>query len=208
MNKFNEFKTNSNMIEIIGFAVTILVAFITSFLTSKINQKKTTAEVFKKEGVKIQERLLEFWAGLLIFDFETNIDNYKKKAGIKEKLNNQEIIKIVQSESIMYSSKNTIKAIGTYQQYSYNKKCPLNEEESEFRIMQGLVVALRVTKSMKFDFTGEKVRVIDLLRIKLKDLNLKKILLTYYFLIYYYFRERILLFIPVVVGLAIWRVFV
>lgn len=208
MNIFKELISNNNFITVVGFAVTILVAFITSFLTSKINQKKTTSEVFKKEGVKVQERLLEFWAGLLIFDFDTNIDNYKKRANIKKELNGQETIKLVQSESIMYSSKNTIKAIGTYQQYSYKKKSSLIKETNVIRIMQGLVVALRVTKSMKLDFTGEKVRVIDLIRIKLNDLDIKKILLTYYFLIYYYFKERIFLLISLIIGVVVWIIFI
>lgn len=49
-----------------------------------------------------------------------------------------------------------------------------------------------VTKRMKYDFTGEKISPIDLLRIKIKDLDNKKIILARYYLIKYYIKENIL----------------
>ena len=110
--------------------ITIILAFITSFLTVKNNQRKTVSEFFKKEGIKVQERLLDFWTGLLMNDLETNVDNYIKQANLKGKYNAQDITKIILKESMLYSSKSTIKAIGTYQQYIFKNK--LEDKESGF----------------------------------------------------------------------------
>lgn len=197
---------NDNAISVIGFFITIIVAFITSFLTTKSNQKKTTSEYFKKEGIKIQERLLEFWSGLLVFDFETNIKNYINSAKLSKNLNNQEIVKIVQKESILYSSKSTIKAIGTYQQYSYKNKRKgksLINEKSDIRLVQSMIVALRVTKRMKYDFTGERLSELDFIKIRINDLNFKKIFLARYFIIYYYIKEQ---FVKIILLLVIFTI--
>ena len=182
---FKKMVENQNTISIIGFFVTIIVAFITSFLTTKSNQKKMTSEYFKKEGIKIQERLLEFWSGLLFFDLDTNIKNYINIAKLNKQLESTEVIKIIQKESIQYSSKSTIKAIGTYQQYSYKNKKKrklLLNENGDIRSVQNLIVPLRVTKRMKYDFTGERLSELDLIRIRINDLNFKKIILVKYFL--------------------------
>lgn len=164
---------NSNIITIIGFLTTIILAFITSFLTIKSNQKRTISEYFKKEGIKSQERLLEFWSGLLIYDLDTNVNNYIKSANLKGNYNTQDIIKIIQKESILYSSKTTIKAIGTYQQFTY-KNTKINKK-SDYNTMLTMIIPLRVAKKMKYDFTGEKLSEIDLLKIRINDLNFKKL---------------------------------
>ena len=199
-----------NTISIIGFFVTIIVAFITSFLTTKSNQKKMTSEYFKKEGIKIQERLLEFWSGLLFFDLDTNIKNYINIAKLNKQLESTEVIKIIQKESIQYSSKSTIKAIGTYQQYSYKNKKKrklLLNENGDIRSVQNLIVPLRVTKRMKYDFTGERLSELDLIRIRINDLNFKKIILVKYFIIYYYLKEnfiKIILFVGIFITLLVF----
>ena len=152
-----------------------------------------TSEYFKKEGIKIQERLLEFWSGLLFFDLDTNIKNYINIAKLNNQLESTEVIKIIQKESIQYSSKSTIKAIGTYQQYSYKKKKKrklLLNENGDIRSVQNLIVPLRVTKRMKYDFTGERLSELDLIRIRINDLNFKKIILVKYFIINHYVKEN------------------
>lgn len=207
---FKKMVENQNTISIIGFFVTIIVAFITSFLTTKSNQKKMTSEYFKKEGIKIQERLLEFWSGLLFFDLDTNIKNYINIAKLNKQLESTEVIKIIQKESIQYSSKSTIKAIGTYQQYSYKNKKKrklLLNENGDIRSVQNLIVPLRVTKRMKYDFTGERLSELDLIRIRINDLNFKKIILVKYFIIYYYLKEnfiKIILFVGIFITLLVF----
>ena len=193
---------NDNAISVIGFFITIIVAFITSFLKTKSNQKKTISEYFKKEGIKIQERLLEFWSGLLVFDFDTNIDNYKKSAKLNKNLIGPDVVKSIQKDSILYSSKSTIKAIGTYQQYAY-KNNQITDKSSDIKIIQSIIVPLRVAKRMKYDFTGEKLSELDLIKIRINDLNIKKIILAYYFIIYYYLKENIIRIILTVIILVI-----
>lgn len=193
---------NENVISMIGFFITIIVAFITSFLTTKSNQKKTTSEYFKKEGIKIQERLLEFWSGLLVFDYDTNIKNYINRAKLTKNLSGPEVLKNIQKDSILYSSKSTIKAIGTYQQYAYKNNEPrknLIHKNSDIKTIQSVIVPLRVAKKMKYDFTGEKLSELDLIKIRINDLNLKKIILVYYFIAYYYLKENFIKIILLVV---------
>lgn len=193
---------NDNAISIIGFFITIIVAFITSFLTTKSNQKKTTSEYFKKEGIKIQERLLEFWRGLLVFDFDTNIANYKQVAKLNKNLIGSDVVKNIQKDSILYSSKSTIKAIGTYQQFVY-KNNQTTDKCSDIKTIQSIIVPLRVTKRMKYDFTGEKLSELDFIKIRINDLNIKKIILAYYFIFYYYLKENIIKIILIVIILVI-----
>ena len=193
---------NDNAISIIGFFITIIVAFITSFLTTKSNQKKTTSEYFKKEGIKIQERLLEFWSGLLVFDFDTNIANYKQVAKLNKNLIGPDVVKNIQKDSILYSSKSTIKAIGTYQQFVY-KNNQTTDKCSDIKTIQSIIVPLRVTKRMKYDFTGEKLSELDFIKIRINDLNIKKIILAYYFIFYYYLKENIIKIILIVIILVI-----
>ena len=193
---------NDNAISVIGFFITIIVAFITSFLTTKSNQKKTTSEYFKKEGIKIQERLLEFWSGLLVFDFDTNIANYKQVAKLNKNLIGSDVVKNIQKDSILYSSKSTIKAIGTYQQFVY-KNNQTTDKCSDIKTIQSIIVPLRVTKRMKYDFTGEKLSELDFIKIRINDLNIKKIILAYYFIFYYYLKENIIKIILIVIILVI-----
>ena len=168
--------------------ITIILAFITSFLTVKNNQRKTASEFFKKEGIKVQERLLDFWTGLLMNDLETNVDNYIKQANLKGKYNVQDITKIILKESMLYSSKSTIKAIGAYQQYIFKNK--LEDKKSGFDETKTLVVPLRVTKRMKYDFTGERVSEIDFLKVRINDLNFKKILQARIYIIWLNIKEN------------------
>lgn len=168
--------------------ITIILAFITSFLTVKNNQRKTASEFFKKEGIKVQERLLDFWTGLLMNDLETNVDNYIKQANLKGKYNTQDITKIILKESMLYSSKSTIKAIEAYQQYIFKNK--LEDKKSGFDETRTLVLSLRVTKRMKYDFTGERVSEIDFLKVRINDLNFKKILQARIYIIWLNIKEN------------------
>lgn len=80
----------------------------------------------------------------------------------------------------MYSSESTIKALATYQQYIFkNDNRNSNSKKDQ---MEMLIKTTRVATKLKYDFTGEKVNTIDLLKIKLNDLNIKAILWGYYWL--------------------------
>lgn len=90
------------------------------------------------------------------------------------------VIKIVQKDSYMYSSKLTIKYIGNYMQEIYKKK-----EEQE--MMKQIYLVSKIIANMKYDFTGEKTSVMDLLKIKINDLDRKKKMKIYWDEIKYFF---------------------
>lgn len=190
--------SDENLLTIIGFACTIFVAFITAFLTSKNNNISITSNYFKKEGINVQERILKFWSSLLLYDFNKCIEMYKRNIKLKEKIDDVEIIKLISHDAILYSSKSTIKAIATYQHYLYknnknnkNNKKTKEEKNSTIETMKLLIISSRIIKKMKYDFTGEKVDIIDLLKIRINDLDNKKILLSRILIIYYNFLENV-----------------
>lgn len=57
--------------------------------------------------------------------------------------------------------------------------------------MKLIIISSRVIKKMKYDFTGEKVDIIDLLKIRINNLDNKKILLARILIIYYSFIENL-----------------
>ena len=187
----NLFFSSDNLF--IGF----IVAIITFLFTLNINKNKTTTDTFKKEGITVQERLLDFWSGVLIFGTKQSFENYRSKANLNKKLSQSEIFEYIQSETVRYSSKNTLRALATYQQYVYKDK---SEKIIDYEL---IVLALRVAKSMKYDFTGEKTSVLDLMEIKIKDMKLIGYLMTYFYLVFYYIYDKIplLLFITLIVKL-------
>lgn len=197
---------NENALTILGFVSTIFVAFITAFLTSKNNSKNITFDNFKKEGIRIQERILKFWSSLLWFDFESCINNYKNSIGLKDKKNDTEILKLICYDAILYSSRSTIKSIGTYQYYIYknNNANTGNKKNNQFQTMKILVISSRVIKKMKYDFTGEKADIIDLLKMRINDLNLLKIITARFLIIYYDIKENFF----IISGIAILLIFI
>lgn len=198
----NKITSNDNLTTITGFTVTIFVAIVTSLFTIGINKKKTTTETFRKEGIMIQERLLDFWSGVLIYGSDKVFENYRAKAKLDKKMSQQEIFEVVQSESLRYSSRNTIKALATYQRCVYKENLIQKKENRDDKgSYKQLILALRVATSMKVDFTGEKNSVIDLMKIKINDFNLKKEIIAYWYLIYYYIYERIFLIIFSIIGI-------
>lgn len=128
-----------------------------------------------------------------MFDFNTALNSYADNAKLSKDISVEDLIKFMYKECVLYSSKATLKAIGTYQQYIYkNNKIDKNIISNNDTIIKNLILPLMVTKRMKYDFTGEKISPIDLLRIKIKDLDNKKIILARYYLIKYYIKENIL----------------
>lgn len=67
----------------------------------------------------------------------------------------------------MYSSKATLKYIGKYMQEVY-------KDREKPRKMEQMFLVSKIIVNMKNDFTGEKTSVINLLQIKINDLDIKK----------------------------------
>lgn len=181
-----------------------VVAIVTFLFTLNINKNKAITDTFKKEGITVQERLLDFWSNVFILGFEESLNNFKVKAKLDKKLSELDVFNYIKSESIRYSSKNTVKMMATYQQYVYkNSSLENNAITKKKDTMELIVLVLRVVKSMKYDFTGEKISVMDLIKIHIKNLNWRKYLLIHFYLVFYYIYDKIplLLFITIIVKL-------
>ena len=59
-------------------------------------------------------------------------------------------------------------------------------KEKNRTILQMFLVG-KIISNMKYDFTGEKTTVMDLLKVKINDLDLKKKLEIYFYEIKYFF---------------------
>lgn len=182
-----------DIINIIQIFTTILIAFATAYFTNINERKKQTTVFFKEEGIKSQKEILDFWSTILLNDFETAIKKYIANNSQKimkvnnlteaKKISDTMIISEVQKDSYMYSSRLTIKYIGNYMQEIF-------KEESKSRpILQTFLVG-KVISNMKYDFTGEKTTVMDLLRMKINDLTIDKILKIYWYEIKYFFKTN------------------
>lgn len=179
-----------NEIKIIQIAVTVFVAFITAFLTNLNERKKQTTVFFKQEGIKSQKLVLDFWCSILFSDYEKTIKRYisnNEKRIIEENCINKSkeitdvmVVKLVQKDSYMYSSKSTIKYIGNYMQEIYKSSQKKN-------FMRQMFLVAKIISNMKYDFTGEKISVLNLLKIKINDLDYKKVLKIYWYQIQYKF---------------------
>lgn len=93
------------------------------------------------------------------------------------------VIKEVQKDSYMYSSKVTLKYIGEYMQEIFKKR-------KKQRIILQMFLVGKIISNMKYDFTGEKTTVMDLLKIKINDLDFKKKVKIYLCEIKYFFRPN------------------
>lgn len=185
---------DSNIISIIQIIVTIIIAFITAYLTNINERKKQTTEFFKQEGIKIQKEMLDFWCSILFDDYKNTIKRYinNNKCEIKnanQLVDENEItetmaIKEVQKNSYMYSSKLTLKYIGNYMQEIFKNS------GKERTILQMFLVS-KIICNMKYDYTGEKTTVMDLLKIKINDLDFKKKIKIHLYGIKYFFLTKI-----------------
>ena len=184
---------NSNIIDILKIFVTIVIAFITAYLTNSNERKKQTTMFFKQEGIKVQEELLEFWCSILLSDYKNGIkkyinDNAKKlvknnNLKSKNKITDEIAIREIQKDTYIYSSKLTIKVIGIYTQEIFKKR-------KNQRIIYQMYLVGKIICSMKYDFTGEKTTVMDLLKIKINDLDFRKKLKIHLFEILYFLKVR------------------
>ncbi len=201
--EIKEFMLTDNGIKILGFVVTIVVAYVTAKLTSRNTKKSLTTQYFKEKEVNVQEKVLKFWCGLVMGNFNI-LNAYKEAIDSKDKKinkNDTDILTEIQKESYIYSSPKTIKAIKEYMQYLYRNKTdnieieeenPIKSKESildyiksKIKFSRMFVLIARIISRMKYDFTGEKVDELDIIKIKITDFNLFtravcRIMLWYY----------------------------
>ena len=142
----------------------------------------------KQEGIKVQKEMLDFWCSILFDDYKNTIKRYiNNKQEImnanqlkdENKITEAMAIKEVQKNSYMYSSKLTLKYIGIYMQEIFKNG------EKQRTILQMFLVD-KIIGNMKYDFTGEKTTVMDLLKIRINDLDFKKKIKIYLYGIKYF----------------------
>lgn len=176
-------------IDVLQLLVTIFIAFITAFFTNRNERRKQTTVFFKQEGIKEQKEILDFWSSILFMDYELTINTYKTRN--KQKLMEENniksekeitdvmIVKATQKASYMYSSKLTSKYIGNYMQIIF---------KSNANMLEQMFLVGKIISNMKYDFTGEKTSVLELLKIRLNDLDSKKRRRIYWYEIKWFFK--------------------
>lgn len=213
-----------NGIEILKLVVTVGIAYITAKITAKNTKKNLTTQYFKEKGTEIQEKVLKFWCGLFMNNFKI-VDSYREAFKDKKINNDTDILINIQKESYVYCSSKTIKAMKEYQQYLYKSK-DINVEESEdsqkekfnanktgyikakIKFANQFILITRIISRMKYDFTGEKVDELDLIKIKIKDLNLLTRFLCRITLWYYNIKELFIkIFLTIVALLIIFVIY-
>lgn len=216
-----EFLATDTGIKILEFSVTIVAAYLTAKLTSKNSKKNLTTQYFKERGVNAQEKVLNFWCSLLLNSDFNILESYKIAKNIEEsnfKKSDKDILGEIQKDSYIYCSPKTIKAIKDYQQYIYKnnrkkeKTIPKSKwkkylnEKIEFSLM--FILITRIISRMKYDFTGEKVDELDILKIKINDFNLITRIISRIILWYFNIKEIILKLLAILFsGILIYSIF-
>lgn len=177
MNDFIELLGNDNVKTILGFIISVFTAYFTAKLTLKSKKKSLTTQYFKEKGVEKQEQLLNYWCELFSNEYDI-VKAYNKAFNDNEK-DTSKIINYINRLCFVYCSSSTIKAVGNYCHYAYRKtsKDKKNSDKGKKRknsFYKPVSLILLIIVKMKYDFTGEKIDAIDLLRSRVLDLNLKK----------------------------------
>ena len=199
---------NNVLAFVMSFLSSVVVAYITAKLTLSNSRKSITAEHFKQQSIELQKINLEFWSSMLSSEISTAIKKYKidllklnndknintkikeienKKYGEEEL---KEMLKELQLNSYLYGSYSTIKAMGTYQQFAYKGINKEDNKKSNWKTMKTLTMVSRIISKMKYDYTGEKTSVMDILRIRINDFDFKKEIIGYLWSICFYIKER------------------
>ncbi len=207
MSKFlnNIINSNNNYMTLIGFLVTILTVILTAYFTNKNNKKKTTTQYFKEKGIEIQEKILRFWCGLFYDDFQI-MKTYHAVFNNKKLKNDVDVLKQVQKDSYVYCSSRTINSIKDYQQYLYSnqetKKTRFKfykQLKSKQNFLNQFILISRIISRMKYDFTGEKVDELVLIKMRINDLNFFTRFLFRCTLWYYNIKENIIKLISILI---------
>jgi len=144
--------------------------------------------------------------------------SYKQAYKIEKelKVSDLDALLIVQEDSYSYCSSKTISAIKDYMQFNYkanrNKKEPKNRIykllKNKINTFSMLILISRIINRMKYDFTGENVDELDIIKIKINDLNfysisLSRMILWYYNLKEYFFKIFCFLILLVLIILLV-----
>ena len=199
---------NNVLAFVISFLSSVVVAYITAKLTLSNSKKSITTEYFKQQSIEVQKNNLEFWYSVLSNELSVALKKYKiellklnndeesnkkikeielKKLGADEV---QKVLKELQLNSCLYGSYSTIKAIGTYQQFAYKAINKKDSKKTDWEKMKSLTMVSRIISKMKYDYTGEKTDVMDILRIRINDYDLKKEIIGYLWSVWFYVKER------------------
>ena len=206
---------------IISFLSSVVVAYITAKLTLSNSKKSITTEHFKQQSIEVQKINLEFWYSVLSNELSVALKKYKiellkldndnnsnkrikevenKKFGAEEV---QKVLKELQLNSCLYGSYSTIKAIGTYQRFAYKGINKKDSKKTDWETMKSLTMVSRIISKMRYDYTGEKTGVMDILRIRINDHNLKKEIIGYLWSIWFYIKERYMSILLVIIIIAL-----
>lgn len=202
---------------VISFLSSVVVAYITAKLTLSNSKKSITAEHFKQQGIELQKINLEFWYSVLSSELSVALKKYEinllklnndkdSNKKIKEIENKEygsekvkEILKELQLNSYLYGSYSTAKAIGTYQQFAYKGINKKGKRKSDWETMKSLTMVSRIISKMKYDYTGEKTGVMDILKMRINDYDLKKEIIGYLWSVWFYIKERYMFVLLVII---------
>lgn len=212
MENVTTFFENNFTIEIIKILASILIAYITAKVAIRNTKKTLTTQYFKEKGSALQEDILKFWCTLYINNFDIP-DTYKKVFASnkypKHLTNSAEILKYVNIQSSVYCSAETLKALSEYQQFAYKNENVKSRSKHEENLQKNgeknsvpklglknficpFVLITRIIAGMKYDFTGEKIDEIDIVKLKINDLNFTQIIKFRLVLLYFKLKSFIL----------------
>ena len=167
-----------NILVIVG---TWITAIITYKLTSKNDKSKLLSTQFKQQGIEKQKKLLKLWTICAQNGYENFIlsleSEYDKKHRLEDKT---ELIKLYMNDVVLYTSKETMRLFAIFMQNAYK-----SSKTQKINGMKTIYVAYKIMSCMKYDFTGEKIKTIDLIKIKINDLDIKKKAQLKFYEIYY-----------------------
>lgn len=212
-----DFMLSDNGMELLGFIVTIGVAYTTAKLTSKNTKKSFTTQYFKEKGITVQEKVLKFWTALILNNFNIKktyyeVNDVENKKNDADDVDDVGILLEMQKDSYIYCSPKTIKALSDYQQYLYKnkdddkiKENDIKEknkdkaEKSKFEIIKRrikfyrmFILITRIISGMKYDFTDEKVDELDIIKLKITDFDLLSRILCKIMVWYYNFKNLLI----------------
>lgn len=194
---------DNNSIEVIKIIGSFFIAFITAKYTARNTRKELVAQHFKDRGTEVQGKILSFWCTLFLNNFII-LNSYNESFNNNKKMQDVEVLNKVNKESYVYCSAKTIRAIRDYQQYIYrnnNLQIDLIKEDSKVKkalpklfklkisTYTQFILISRIISRMKYDFTGEKVDELDLIKIKINDFNIYARVISRIILWYYNLKE-------------------
>lgn len=118
-------------------------------------------EFYRQAGVKKMEEAVSFWAHYLVHMDEISRDTKNGSLG-KKIMKNKELI-------LVYGSARTIHDLAAYMQYSFHSN--FEEEKDNAEVYISLIFFAQLIVDLKFDFTGIRTNVIDLLMVEITDIR-------------------------------------